>query len=437
MKAIIFVLFLFLSINAHSRDITCSFLGRDAGSSIPPPVNTGNLACTPQNLANGCRESLTNPYVNAEKTQYSWHVEYGWGGSNSGSGGQLLICNVNKCTDGKVINLQTGVCEAPNSCAEKAGKSAGSQYVPVPCVQNQEVGFKILDKQCFVTWSTGGMESCDGTCAMSGDHSKVDWNDNYAFSGKSTLYVMAEMKYTGQKCSGKQSGDTVPQGSNGQSQPEQNSGTQSPKSQNDCPPGTTFGKVNNKPMCVKNAPKPSDPPSPNDGKACASGDCKSWDVDNDGNPGGKSPEPGNGGGVNGDGQQGDGVKGGGTTGDTVNGGCTGEDCPAGDDGAGGFNIEGFSEVDSEKIYQSKYKDKTFGKIWDENKEDLIGSNFIQSVKDSFPSFGGSGSMPSLTLSFSAIGLSTSHQIQIPPEIVAFIKACLIITACFTARKIIW
>lgn len=93
--------------------------------------------------------------------------------------------------------------------------------------------------------------------------------------------------------------------------------------------------------------------------------------------------------------------------------------------------------DVPKLYTQKYPDG-MGGVWRDNKPDVQSTPFFQGVKSMFPSFGG-GSCPVWSLSFNlgAAGNFGSRQFDVPCWIFQAVGLMMLVTATFTARKIIF
>jgi hypothetical protein len=323
-------------------------------------------------------------------------------------------------------------------CKPFAGQSAGDQLYVVPGVVDTcptvqtKTCAKVEQKENLKKWEQNPVKySCSDKCQIIWDNDVQPDGSYEAFVSnrqKGSIYMRMKSLYTGKSCTPSLEAD-LPAPMNDKSQPDP---PKPPKSQNDCPSGTTFGTVQNRPMCVKNAP-PIDPvtnqpiPSIDDGKACIA-DCDQWKPDVKGNDT-SNGKTGTGTGVDGDGQQDPSKNGGGTP----NGKVDAKD-EEGNDVSG--ENPGFSEIKQDDIYKSKYKEKSFGSIWTDKKELLLNTGFIKGISDSFPKVANGGTAPKLTIDFSVFRMGSASY-EIPPYVILFVKACLILTACLTARKIIW
>jgi hypothetical protein len=121
-----------------------------------------------------------------------------------------------------------------------------------------------------------------------------------------------------------------------------------------------------------------------------------------------------------------------TTSSTVTNNAPSETPPKRDDS---FVDSGMPTVPS--LYTQKYPDGLAG-AWRDNKPDLSSTSFFAGVKNMFPSFSG-GSCPSFALPLtigSLLGAGTVP-FNVPCSIYGFIGLVMLITAAFTARKIIF
>lgn len=332
-------------------------------------------------------------------------------------------------------------------CKSKAGQSAGTVNHVIPgggdsCPSSVQACPHVYNKEALKQWHQNPIKySCVSSCQVIWDAETQYSPKDVTFynkgqkdgEGDGRAYMPLRSLYTGKVCtsSDKQGAQPLKPDAVPEKVPPQK-----PQSQNNCPSGTTFGLVNNNPMCVKNAP-PIDPntkqpiTSADDGKACLA-DCDKWKPDvkrPPGSPDGSDGKTGTGTGVDGDGQQEPSKNGGGTPDTKV------EAKDENGSAVAGAN-KGFGEIKQDDIYQSKYKDKSFGSIWSDKKEQLLNTGFISGISESFPKVANGGTAPKITLDFSVFRLG-SVSYEIPAYIIMFVKACLILTACLTARKIIW
>lgn len=316
------------------------------------------------------------------------------------------------------------VCGEPSKCSSKKDQSSGNVNVPIPSGVCSSGTAAITNKEQAKNWLKSPMNSCNDGCITKSSGTPNTSSPTQCDTAKGILYLSVPSSYTGETCN---SSPSVPNSVNSSpSSPD----FSVPQSQNDCPSGTTFGAVNDRPMCVKNAPSPNASGVPqatvDDGKACV-GNCDKWSPS--GQPDTSNGKEGSGHGVDGDGQQGPSKEGGGTQDTSVE----AED-EEGEPVSG--NNAGFGSVKQDEIYKSKYKDISFGKIWDSKKDSLFNTPFLKGLTSSMPTFGTGGAAPVYTMNFSALKLG-SHSFDIDPRIWLFIKACILLTATFTARKIIW
>lgn len=102
----------------------------------------------------------------------------------------------------------------------------------------------------------------------------------------------------------------------------------------------------------------------------------------------------------------------------------------------GFTDSGMPDVPS--LYTQKYPDGIAG-AWRDNKPDVSSTGFFAGVKSMFPSFAG-GSCPSFSLPLSIgakLGNFGTQPFNVPCSIYDFIGLVMLVTAAFTARKIIF
>lgn len=179
-----------------------------------------------------------------------------------------------------------------NPCESKKDLSAGEWKIRLLGVE--QVGGvgapTIINKDSFLSFKTGGFPSCDGSCSLVLDPTKPypDLKDTYGELSNFNVYIFAPMKFTGEQCKSTED-DPAPKPK--PEPPPKPIKDKKPESPIDCPPKTTFGKVNGVGMCVKNAPLPTDPnppPKPGDKDACI-GNCDKWDPDKDKKP--TDPKP--------------------------------------------------------------------------------------------------------------------------------------------------
>ncbi len=90
-----------------------------------------------------------------------------------------------------------------------------------------------------------------------------------------------------------------------------------------------------------------------------------------------------------------------------------------------------------ELYKQKYEDGLTG-VWNDKKDEFMNSDFIQSIKSMAPDGLDSGSCPTWTLGFD-MGIANygEQTLPFPCWLVPFLKAVVMLTAAFTARKIIW
>ncbi|WP_297574473.1 hypothetical protein [uncultured Deefgea sp.] len=382
-----------------------------------------------------CRTSLNNCVISADSCPSRLPLI-----------GQTTYCQVNtkgnsksppnSLLNGPISNFSIKASEAPpdDKCLEKAQQPAGNIYSQVHGARDESLTQHdptILDKEAMKKQrSELNYTSCINECkaVATGGPIREGGSLTFGFEGTHQVYVLIPAIYSGQQCAESDSKEP----SAGGTKPSDPKTSAKPQSQNDCPSGSTFGTVNEIPSCVKNAPKPDTEPSKDDGKLCIY-NCDKWgipstDKPTDGGNGNPDSKP-SGGGVTGDGQQDKPMTGGGTAGEKVE--AKDEE---GNDVSG--DNAGFADIEQDSIYKSKYKDVSFGKIWTDKKDALLQTGFIAGITESFPTFQKGGSIPSYSIDFSALGLGRSN-LEIDPRVWLFIKACIILTACFTARKIIW
>lgn len=89
------------------------------------------------------------------------------------------------------------------------------------------------------------------------------------------------------------------------------------------------------------------------------------------------------------------------------------------------------------LYEQKYKDGLKG-VWDAKKQAFMNSEFIQSIKSLAPEGLDSGTCPQWSLGFD-MGVANygEQSLPFPCWLAPFLKAVMMLTAAFTARKIIW
>lgn len=90
-----------------------------------------------------------------------------------------------------------------------------------------------------------------------------------------------------------------------------------------------------------------------------------------------------------------------------------------------------------ELYKQKYKDGLKG-VWDAKKQGFMNTEFIQSIKSLAPEGLDSGSCPQWSLGFD-MGVANygEQSLPFPCWLAPFLKAVMMLTAAFTARKIIW
>lgn len=90
-----------------------------------------------------------------------------------------------------------------------------------------------------------------------------------------------------------------------------------------------------------------------------------------------------------------------------------------------------------ELYKQKYKDGLKG-VWDAKKQAFMNSEFIQSIKSLAPDGLDSGTCPQWSLGFD-MGVANygEQSLPFPCWLAPFLKAVMMLTAAFTARKIIW
>lgn len=90
-----------------------------------------------------------------------------------------------------------------------------------------------------------------------------------------------------------------------------------------------------------------------------------------------------------------------------------------------------------ELYKQKYKDGLNG-VWDAKKQGFMNTEFIQSIKSLAPEGLDSGSCPQWSLGFD-MGVANygEQSLPFPCWLAPFLKAVMMLTAAFTARKIIW
>lgn len=90
-----------------------------------------------------------------------------------------------------------------------------------------------------------------------------------------------------------------------------------------------------------------------------------------------------------------------------------------------------------ELYKQKYKDGLKG-VWDAKKQAFMNTEFIQSIKSLAPEGLDSGTCPQWSLGFD-MGVANygEQSLPFPCWLAPFLKAVMMLTAAFTARKIIW
>lgn len=90
-----------------------------------------------------------------------------------------------------------------------------------------------------------------------------------------------------------------------------------------------------------------------------------------------------------------------------------------------------------ELYKQKYEDGLTG-VWNDKKDEFMNSEFIQSIKSLAPEGLDSGTCPQWSLGFD-MGVANygEQSLPFPCWLAPFLKAVMMLTAAFTARKIIW
>nr|WP_314898795.1 hypothetical protein [uncultured Deefgea sp.] len=418
-KLITFFIVFFSSLNVHAYGLWQS---RQSGL-----VRIGSLLADCRATTAPMYDSLISNTCN-DDFKSSCYIQY-----YSNSQGMRSTCNYAKVSEAP--DPTPAPTPEPDKCLSKAQTKVGNVYAQIAGAIDRSTVVSdpvIVDKAAMVQQRQNmNYTSCVDGCKTIAIDVGIKNNSGgytYGFVGDRIVYGLFPSQFTGAQCKTSDTKDP----SKVTNAPPQVEPPKAPQSQNDCPSGTTFGQVNNVPVCVKNAPAANASGVPqytaDDGKACL-GNCDGWKPT--GQPDTSNGKEGTGQGVDGDGQQIPDKSGGGTADKTI------ESKDENGDPVTAPNA-GFSDINQDKIYASKYKNKSFGSIWDDKKDALMGTPFIASLKDSFPKFGNTGTAPVFSISFSGLHLGQANgAIPIDPRIFAFIKAIFIISACFTARQIIW
>lgn len=90
-----------------------------------------------------------------------------------------------------------------------------------------------------------------------------------------------------------------------------------------------------------------------------------------------------------------------------------------------------------ELYKQKYEDGLTG-VWNDKKDEFMNSEFIQSIKSLAPEGLDSGTCPQWSLGFD-MGVANygEQSLPFPCWLAPFLKAVMMLTAAFTARKILW